>query len=337
MLEILTTWNAAFDKRTLLDLLESGGTGVRLIAKGFSPDDLRRTAEEILQSVSSRIGSFHLMLDLPGAKPRLARRFKGGTVRNGDILVFSDQQSASDRPDLIPTEFLQIYLDQIRIGHRVFIADGTVGLVVEEVNDTTMFCRAIRDCVLSGGRSMNLPDSEVEYKPFTDTDLASLQAVIGVPLGSVSISMVSSGSDVQHVRASMKRIGLNCPLFSKVETARGVRNIQAIAELSDGIMVARGDLSLEMPLEALATSQSQIIDASKRLSKRIMVATGILSSLANGDLPTIAEISELGLLFEHDIRMFLLGDIVAVKNSAIACRWLANTYANWESREQAVS
>ena len=126
----------------------------------------------------------------------------------------------------IPPKFLQIYLDQFQRGHRVLIADGTVGLVVEDVNDTTMSCRAIWDCVLSGGRSMNLPDSEVEYKPFTDTDLASLQAVIGVPLDSVSISMVSSGFDVQHVRASMKRIGLNRPLFSIAETARGVKHLK---------------------------------------------------------------------------------------------------------------
>ena len=331
MLEVITTWSVEFDRRSLQDIKDAGGTGIRLIAKGLPPNLLRQIADEILN-----VSNLKLMLDLPGAKPRLSRALGSISVTEGDFIKFGDSVQGPEQ-GLVPTEFLELYIEYVRQGHRLLIADGTICFVVEDVDDGRLLCRALHTCVLSGGRSFNLPDSQVAYKAFTDADVLSLEAIAELKIDSLAISMVSSAAEVEDVKANMATLGIDCPVYSKIETAQGLKNLPTITRLSDGIMVARGDLSVEMPLEALAASQSRIIEAAAGSEKKIIVATGILSSLATNKQPTIAEISELGFLFKSGIRSFLLGDVVATNSSARACEWLVRVFSNWAETQVSVS
>jgi pyruvate kinase len=325
-LNLYTTWVPTVTRDEIHDMVVGGLTGMRLIAKGLPPDQLRAIAENIISIGRSQSADFCLMLDLPGAKPRLSRSFDRHLLKKGDYISFADSNDSKRDETALPMEYLSLYIQNIKRGHSVLIADGTVRLIVTDVRVGKITCHATHDGVLFGGRSVNLPESEVQYQSFVESDYVSLKSVADLPIQAVIISMVSGTGDIKRVRDTLSMFNSSLPIFSKIETAKGVEHCFDISKMSDGLMVGRGDLSMETPLHTLGVSQAITIDAAKTNGKHLIVATGLLASLSHDAPPTIAEVSEISLLIERGVRGFLLGSLVAQRSPGLACQWITKIF-----------
>lgn len=332
-IECIVTWHSGIGtEENLVTTINNGATGARLIAKGFTPETLRKVASELSHAGKTIKSNFHLMIDLPGCKPRL-ERIPTVKFSKGDLITLLAEGAPQEDDTSLPTEFLNPYLKKIKKGHKIKMIDGTVSFEVEEIYLDKVVCRVLNDCVLTEGRSINLPDSNVVYESFSESDRLSLNALTDVEFDSVGLSMVGSADEVSRVKEYLKKLKIHVPIISKIETRQGITNLEEIASVSDAIMVARGDMSIELPLEMVGVLQMHIIEISKSLGKDIILATGILSSASDAGFPTIAEVSDLTSFFPLGIRKFLLGGERHQEHSA---KWLKKVYSEWKKRKDRV-
>lgn len=335
-IDIYVTWSSILGVgKKFINLINEGTTGVRLITKGFEPEILKSTVDQIATIGKSLKQGFQLMIDLPGLKPFLSRTINSISLKAGDRIELSCDKKVT-RDNILPTEYLDLYLKKILVGHKILVADGAAILEVENINPNGVQCLVLKGCILTGGRSINLPDSNVDYKSFTKKDMTNLEILKGANIDSISISFVDNAKKVRTVRDYARKLGMNYPIISKIESEQGITNLEEIVKESDEIMIARGDLGIELPIERLGFLQNYILNIGKSFDKSVILATGILSSLTNSNSPSIAEVSDLTSMFQAGIRKFLLGDIIAVQNPILAVMWLKRIYFEWQKQTMEV-
>ena len=328
-LQLFVTWNQnIYTEAELINILKAGAVGFRLVTKGFTPDKLRQTAERLVHIGQSARTDFQLIIDLPGQKPRLIRDIpKIELKRKDQVSLLFTSEGKNVLKNEFPTEYLEQYIDQIKLGHRVLIADGTVILQVEKKFLDRLVCSVIKGAEVTGGRSMNLPDSNLKYVPFSPKDVESLSVLRGIDISSICISMVNNANDVREIRELMKSLNMRVPIISKIETKQGLKNFPEIASCSDSIMIGRGDMSMELPIASLGVLQNYIISSATAFNSDIIMATGILSSIQKNEQPSIAEVVDVTSLFENGIRKYLLGDFVTRQREGII--WMNQIYSEW--------
>lgn len=311
-----------YDKDFIVDSLSSGCTGIRIILKGYTIEELEKELTQ-WNSYKSRYPFIQLMLDLPGLKPRLDNKFAGRYLTKDEIVPIVPTGSPFLDQSL-PVVFHEKNLSQVKPGDRVYIADATILLQITEVIEDNLFARVVEGGHVSAGRSINIPDSGIIYKALSKTDLFLINELNrrDFQVDYLAISFTSDKADVDKVRLLTKNSLSNTTIISKIETAQGLSNIEKIIEASDAIMIARGDMSIEMPLEEIGVFQNKIIECCNKANKSIIVATGILSSLSEKNRPSISEITDLNFLIDQGITSFLLGDQITISNPGKAALWL---------------
>ena len=324
-IQVIVTWsNALGTGDRLRRMVRSGCSGVRLIAKGFSHGELLRTLEAICTTAKAERPDLQVWLDLPGSKARLGRGMQPRHLREGEHVSLWLSHEVPPDCDALPTEFLSQHITHVRPGHRVLVADGTISLDVVDVQPTYATC-ALRtpDATLTPGRSMNLPDSRVHYHALTTQDRAALAACRHASVDSLCLSMVSGPTDVVEARQLLGSHNMACEIVAKIECRAGIDHLPAIASDADCLMIARGDLSIEEPLEMLGVHQARILEcAGRRRADTTIAATGLVSSLSTQGAPAIAEVSDVAWLAATGVRRFLIGDSVSEANPEAAVEWV---------------
>ncbi|CAM5571951.1 pyruvate kinase [Streptomyces abikoensis] len=246
---------------------------------------VRKAAEEAGRSVG-------VLADLQGPKIRLGR-FREGPVllERGDEFTITTEPVEGDR-HTCGTTYEGLAGDVSR-GERILVDDGRVTLEVTEVDGPRVRTIVIEGGMVSDHKGLNLPGVAVSVPALSDKDVEDLRWALGLGADIIALSFVRSADDAADVHRVMDEEGRRRPVIAKIEKPQAVQNLDGIIAAFDGIMVARGDLGVEMPLETVPIVQKRAVKLAKRNAKPVIVATQMLDSMIDASRPTRAEASDV--------------------------------------------
>lgn len=288
--KILATLGPSSADKETIEAMFLAGADVFRINMSHGDDAMMRKLVGIIREIEAeRERPIGILCDLQGPKHRLGR-FADGEVRlsPGDRIVFDHDDTPGDasRVQLPHPEILEA----IEPGHRIVVDDGRVLLKAVECTDKGVMAELVSGSRLSDRKGVSLPDTEIAQGALTDKDRADLDAAIKAGCDWAALSFVQRPDDLAEMRSIARgRIGV----LAKIEKPQAVDRLDDIVELADAIMVARGDLGVEMPLEAVPGIQKQITRKCRRAGKPVVIATQMLESMISAPVPTRAEVSDV--------------------------------------------
>jgi pyruvate kinase len=290
---IATLGPASTGPKVLAALLRAGVDVARLnLAHGTHAEHarviglVRRAAAELGRPVA-------LLADLQGSKARTGRLAGGRPVRlAAGSTVTLTPRSVSGGPDLVSTSCRRLARD-VRRGDPILIDDGRMELRVLRTRGAEVICRVIAGGMLLENKGMNLPLTPLGGPSLTAKDRADLDFALRQGVDYVGISFVRRGEDVERVRRIAARRRSPVPLIAKLELRAAVERLEEILQAADGVMVARGDLGVEVPLERVPVLQKRILQQANRAGIVVITATQMLESMVDAPRPTRAEASDV--------------------------------------------
>jgi len=288
--KIVATVGPVSSKKTVLRKIMRYASVIRVNLAHGSMDDKEKLIELVRKVSESSNANISLLADLPGPKMRLGKLKRPVNLKRGEKVVLftcKGEKNEKQSPDeiRIPVEYKD-FPKIVSKGDLVYLCDGIIKLRVEEKTESEVVCTVLCGGTVTSRRGINVPGSTDVPVP-TEEDVELLRA-FGDRVDAVGISFVNSKDDVERVRKLT-----NAFLIAKIERSVAVKNIDRILEAADGIMVARGDLGVEMPIEELAVLQKRLILKANLASKPVITATQMLESMIADIRPTRAEATDV--------------------------------------------
>jgi pyruvate kinase len=273
-------------------LVEAGMDVARL---NFSHGDYadHETAYKRVRQASDLTGhAVGILADLQGPKIRLGR-FAGGPTywANGETVRITVEDCEGDH-DRVSTTYKNLAKDA-QPGDRLLIDDGKVALVVEHIDGDDVVCTVTEGGPVSNNKGLSMPGMSVSVPALSEKDIEDLEFALRLGVDLVALSFVRSPADVELVHEVMDRVGRRVPVIAKLEKPEAIDNLEAIVLAFDAVMVARGDLGVELPLEEVPLVQKRAIQMARENAKPVIVATQMLESMIENSRPTRAEASDV--------------------------------------------
>ncbi|PHP66089.1 pyruvate kinase [Zhengella mangrovi] len=294
--KVVATLGPASSSREMIEKLSRAGADVFRINMSHASHDLMRDLVARIREVETAVGRpIAILGDLQGPKLRVGT-FAGGkaALEPGQTFVLDDRDEPGDstRVHLPHPEILA----SVEPGHRLLIDDGKLQLKAVSTEPGRIICTVVTGTKISDKKGVSLPDTDLPVGALTNKDRADLQALLETGVDWIALSFIQRPEDLAEVRKIARgRAGI----LSKIEKPQAVQRLPEIIELSDAIMVARGDLGVEMPIESVPGLQKQITRTCRREGKPVVVATQMLESMISAPVPTRAEVSDVATaLFE---------------------------------------
>ena len=290
------------------ELVRFGVDVTRLNFSHGSHEGHLRNAEMVRQSAKSLGRNVAVMQDVQGPK-----------IRTGEV-IGETELIAGNRVTIAPGEFLgdasrlatsyEKIAEDVKPGHRVLIDDGLLELRVEEVENGEVRCAVMVGGPISSHKGLNFPDSSLSIKGLTEKDVEDLRfGIEELHPDWIAFSFVRSGDEVREIKERIREFGGNVPVISKIEKHEAIEDIEDILRASDGIMVARGDLAVELSAERVPIEQKRLVARCRRLGKPVIVATQMLDSMIRNPRPTRAEVSDVAnAIFDRTDAVMLSGE-----------------------------
>ncbi|MCG3205524.1 MAG: Pyruvate kinase [Elusimicrobia bacterium] len=290
--KIVCTLGPASDKpRTLRRLIEAGVNLFRLNASHGTPAEHANRIVDVRRLARSLRTPVGIMVDLPGPKLRLGTLpDEKRLLRKGEIVVLTGPRSKIKGH--LPVREDQIIKDLQR-GDKVFLADGTVKLIVHRKNPQAVQCRVLVGGFVRTGSGVNLPDTDLAKALPTAVDRKWIRFALKHRVDWLAISFVQKVADVEAIRRLSGNKRGAPSLMAKIEKKGALRELEQVVSAADAVMVARGDLGVETPLEQVPLFQKEIIAVANRLGRPVVTATQMLESMVEHSVPTRAEISDV--------------------------------------------
>jgi pyruvate kinase len=273
-------------------LLAAGADVVRLNAAHGDPDVHRERASTARNEANALGRAVGVLVDLPGPKLRT------GVIEADEVELTSGQEFTLTGRDVagdaahVSTTTPEL-ARWVRPGDDIYLADGEIVLRVEDVDGDDVRCLVVRGGLLRSRKGMHVPRAEAHVEPFTDADEAALQMAIAIRAEFVGLSFVRRPEDVEKVRSLLPRRGLRPHLVAKIETAVALDHLAGIVQGADAVMVARGDLGIQVPARRVPLLQKEIIRFCNMAGKPVITATQMLESMTHSPLPTRAEVNDV--------------------------------------------
>ncbi|MFC9549925.1 pyruvate kinase [Rhodococcus sp. NPDC056960] len=274
------------------ELVESGMDVARLNFSHGDHSDHEENYKRVRAASDATGKAVGVLADLQGPKIRLGRFAEDRTTwADGEVvrITVDDVEGTHDR---VSTTYKQLAEDA-RPGDRLLVDDGKVGLVVTGVEGNDVVCRVTEGGPVSNNKGVSLPGMNVSVPALSEKDIADLEFALGLGVDFIALSFVRSPADVELVHAVMDRVGRRIPVIAKLEKPEAIDNLEAIVLAFDAVMVARGDLGVELPLEQVPLVQKRVIQIARENAKPVIVATQMLESMIENSRPTRAEASDV--------------------------------------------
>ncbi|WP_411033440.1 pyruvate kinase [Shinella sp. BYT-45] len=289
--KILATLGPASSEEQMIQKLHEAGADLFRINMSHASHDVMRTLISRIRAVEARCGRpIGILADLQGPKLRVGKFANGSEeLKPGQTFTLDNRDEPGDNTRVfLPHPEI---LEAVKPGHRLLIDDGKLHLRAESADGTSIVCTVVSGTKISDRKGVSLPDTLLPVGALTEKDRVDLEAVLATgSVDWVALSFIQRPEDLAEVRKVARgRVGL----MSKIEKPQAIERIDEIIELSDALMVARGDLGVEMPLEAVPGLQKQLIRACRRAGKPVVVATQMLESMISAPVPTRAEVSDV--------------------------------------------
>ncbi|RMG03396.1 MAG: pyruvate kinase [Planctomycetota bacterium] len=289
---VATVGPACDDVATLQRLIEVGCDVFRInTAHGDIPDFARRL-EQIRDAAAKTGIPVGVLVDLGGPKIRL------GELPEGQFLCVAGKTVRFVRGDrsTVPGEFTSTYaalLDELAPGDRVMMADGTVALRVEEVTPDAAVCRVVQGGIVRSRQGINLPGVKLKVDALQPKDREAARWAAQNDVDFVGLSFVRTPDEILRLRDLIAEAGGETQIIAKIEKPEALENLEAIVQTADGVMVARGDLGVEIDIARVAVEQKRIIREATKHRKPVIIATQMLDSMQHARLPTRAEVADV--------------------------------------------
>jgi pyruvate kinase len=274
----------------MLKKLFEAGADVFRINMSHTDHELMRTLVGRIRAVEESMGRpIGILADLQGPKLRVGKFANGKeALKPGQSFTLDDNPEAGDATRVfLPHPEI---LESVRPGDRLLIDDGRLALVAEATDGHSIRCRVVSGTVISDRKGVSVPDTTLPVGALTEKDRKDLDAVLATGVDWIALSFIQRPEDLAEARKVARG---RAALMSKIEKPQAVARLAEIIELSDALMVARGDLGVEMPIEAVPGIQKQITRAARRAGKPVVVATQMLESMVAAPVPTRAEVSDV--------------------------------------------
>jgi pyruvate kinase len=286
---VATLGPASNNEKMIRALFEAGADVFRINMSHATPEALRQ-AHTIIRKIEADFSRpIGILIDLQGPKLRIGK-FESGAIRltEGDILSFVRRESVGGlgRVHLPHPEIFQA----VQPGHALLLDDGKLRLRVVEASDVRIDAEVLTCGTLGSRKGISLPDTVIPLAAMTDKDRTDLEDALNVGIDWVALSFVQRGKDIAEAR---KLVRGRAAIMAKIEKPSALAELEEIINLADGIMVARGDLGVEMPVEKVPGLQKQITRAARKAGKPVVVATQMLESMILAPAPTRAEVSDV--------------------------------------------
>ena len=291
---VATIGPATESAERIRELIQAGATTFRL---NFSHGDHSEHATRMatIRQVAHELGvHIGILQDLQGPKIRLGRFEEGPiTLGKGDHFALTSKKVRCNQT--VATVTYDKLADEVTAGSRILLDDGRVEMRVDRVDlaDQTLHCVVTVGGVLSNNKGVNFPDVQLSVRALTPKDRQDLAFGLQQGVDWVALSFVRNPSDMQEIRELIRKHGFTTPVVAKIEKFEAIDQIDAILPLCDGVMVARGDLGVEMPAEEVPLLQKDLIHKANSLGIPIITATQMLDSMASSPRPTRAEVSDV--------------------------------------------
>lgn len=293
--KIIATIGPASDSpETIAKLVEAGARIFRLNFSHGDADSFKGIVKTIRDLEEKSNFAISILQDLAGPKIRLGNIEEGTiTFAKGDQAYLGPTKPADADKPFLPFDHPAI-LKTIEKGDRMVLADGSLQFTVAEKKDNLLFVITASNAgIVTSRKGLALPDKTVPVPALTDKDRKNLRDGLRLGVDAVALSFVQTAQDILEAKAIIHAEGRDVPVIAKLERQNAVQNLHEILEVADVIMVARGDLGVECPLELLPGLQKKIIKACNRAKKPVIVATQMLLSMVNNPMPTRAETTDV--------------------------------------------
>ena len=307
---VATLGPASSDAAMIARLFRAGADVFRINMSHTSQDRMRELVAMIRGIEKETERPIGILVDLQGPKLRLGT-FSGGsaTVKNGDSFVLDSDKAAGDAT--------RVYLPHPEIfagvenGHTLLIDDGKVRLTVTQAEPKRMVTRVEVGGKLSDRKGVSLPDSTIPFSALAEKDRSDLEAALNAGIDWVALSFIQRPEDIAEAKKITRG---RAAVMAKIEKPQAVHRLAEIMDLADALMVARGDLGVEMPLEKVPGVQKQMTRSGRIAGKPVVVATQMLESMINSPIPTRAEVSDVATaIFEGADAVMLSAESAAGK------------------------
>lgn len=269
-------------------------------------ETLRKAAAELKLPVAS-------MMDTKGPEVRLGRFVddKPVEIKNGDIYTLTTENCLCT--DKIGSVTFKKLPEDVTVGTRILINDGVIELLAEKVTATEIVCRIIHGGRLSNNKGINVPGVKLSMPYLSDADMSDLEFGAKMKYDFIAASFVRTAADINYLRRYTQSLGwFNARIIAKIENLEGVENIDEILEAADGIMVARGDMGVEIPFEKIPAIQKDLIHKGYNAGKQVITATQMLESMIMNPRPTRAEITDVAnAIYDGTSAIMLSGETAA--------------------------
>ncbi|WP_434812110.1 pyruvate kinase [Microbacterium sp. bgisy189] len=289
---VATLGPATVSYKVIEQLVTAGVDVARLNCSHGDHADHERAYANVRRAAAQSGRAVGVLADLQGPKIRLGRFTDGPHVWSVGDRVTITTEAVAGTADTVSTTYAALARD-VQVGDPLLIDDGKVRLRVLSSDGVRVACEVEVGGTVSDNKGINLPGVAVSAPALTDKDEADLRWALRLGVDLVALSFVRSPADAHRARVIMAEEDRRVPLIAKIEKPEAVAHLQEIIDAFDGVMVARGDLGVELPLEDIPLVQKQAIDAARRWAKPVIVATQMLESMTVNPVPTRAETSDV--------------------------------------------
>ncbi len=282
---VATIGPATWDDKIILQMIQNGFVVARINASFADYAELERVSTQ-LRRLSPRVA---IMLDTMGQKIRVTGFTKPFILHTGDNITLMSEQFKNGS-NVIKVTYPQLHKDVTR-GTQILLDDGNLELKVKDIQGNNVLCTVLHGGELKPKKTVNIPKVHLSFPSLTEKDQKDIKYAVENGFDYISASFVRNTDDVALVRNAMGNT--KTKLIAKIEDEEGVKNFDSILDSVDGIMVARGDLGIEMPQQQIPVLQKQFIYKCRAVGKPVIVATQMLESMRENKRPTRAEISDV--------------------------------------------
>jgi pyruvate kinase len=289
---VATVGPASNDPKCLEEMVGAGVNVFRLNMAHGKREDHERAVSNI-RGVSRKLNfPIGILVDLAGPKIRLGTVRDGArTVATGEMVTFASDEASAAVDELV-CSYSRLAVDA-RPGDRIMIGDGIVRLQVVSADGKKVVCRVVDGGVIRTRQGVNLPGIRLALSALSSKDIEDAMWAVGIGAEFVSLSFVRQAEEVLDLKKRLREAGSQAMVVAKIEKRESLDQLDSIVEAADVVMVARGDLGVEIEIEKTPLAQKRIIDVCSRLGKPVIVATQMLESMISSRFPTRAEVSDV--------------------------------------------
>jgi len=287
---VATLGPASSNPKVLKRMVEAGLNVVRLNMSHGTKEEHRERID-LVRRVEKETGRpIPVLMDLCGPKIRIGKLSKEPLfLHRGDLVVLTTGKPEKGK---ITVNYPKLH-EEVKKGETILLADGAFRLKVKEVKGKDIICEVLVGGPLTSHKGVNLPHTELSVPALTEKDREDVKFGVEVGVDLIALSFVRKAEDVLELKELLRSLGKEIPVIAKIEKPEAVKNADEIIRVSDGVMVARGDLGVELPIEKVPVIQKQLIKKANEAGKPVITATQMLKSMVDLPVPTRAEVTDI--------------------------------------------